>query len=117
MPICGGISDSDSAATPEIQALIEAVKDEVHGKLNTVFEVFEAVSYRSQVVAGRNYFIKVLSQPQLSIVLTKLASLSLQVRVGDDKHIHLRVFKSLSQEVSLHSVQADKTEADPIEYF
>jgi len=59
MPLCGGISDSDEQATPEIQGLISQIKAEVAGKMNAALEVFEAISYRSQVVAGRNYFVKV----------------------------------------------------------
>ena len=59
MPLCGGISDSDEQATPEIQGLVSQIKAEVIGKMNATLEVFEAISYKSQVVAGRNYFVKV----------------------------------------------------------
>lgn len=59
MPLCGGISDSDEQATPEIQGLVTQIKAEVSGKMNAALEVFEAICYRSQVVAGRNYFVKV----------------------------------------------------------
>lgn len=59
MPIPGGISDSDEPATPEIKELVIQVKSEIAGKSNAAFEVFEPICYRSQVVAGRNYFVKV----------------------------------------------------------
>ena len=59
MPICGGISGQDEAATPEIHNIFSQVKGEAHGKLNTTFDVFDAVSFRSQVVAGKYYFVKV----------------------------------------------------------
>ena len=59
MPICGGISGQDKPATPEVQQLVEQVKSQIAGKANATYEVFEAVAYRTQVVAGLNYFIKV----------------------------------------------------------
>ena len=59
MPICGGINEQDKEATQEVHDLIKKVQESVHSKLNATFNVFEAVSYRTQVVAGRNYFIKV----------------------------------------------------------
>lgn len=55
----GGISDNDEPATAEVQTLVEQVKDQITGKMNGTFEVFEAITFRSQVVAGRNYFVKV----------------------------------------------------------
>ena len=59
MPICGGISENAEPATSDVHALIQQVKSEVTGKMNASFDVFEAISYKSQVVAGRNYFVKV----------------------------------------------------------
>ena len=50
-----------------------------------------------QVVAGTNYFVK--------------------VHVGDNKHVHLRIYQDLQQNVSLHSHQTDKSHEDEIEYF
>ena len=61
MVLCGGITGQDEAATPEIQSLVEQVKEAVHSNLNASFQVFQAVSFRTQVVAGRNYFVKVNS--------------------------------------------------------
>lgn len=59
MSICGGISNQDKPADAEIQGLVDKVKSEVTGKMNANFNEFQAVSYRTQVVAGTNYFIKV----------------------------------------------------------
>jgi len=97
MPLCGGISDSDKPATPEIQGFVTQVSSQIAGKMNSKADVFEAVSYRSQVVAGCNYFVK--------------------IHVGNDNYIHARIFKSLQQEVSLHSIQESKTKDDVLEYF
>jgi len=50
-----------------------------------------------QVVAGTNFFFK--------------------IDVGDGHYVHARVFRNLSQELSVHSVQTDKTENDALAYF
>jgi cystatin-A/B len=49
------------------------------------------------VVAGINYFLK--------------------IDVGDGKQVHARVYKDLSQNLSVHSVQTGKTASDPLQYF
>lgn len=40
-----------------------------------------------------------------------------KVHIGDDKHVHLRIYKDLQGNVNLHSHQVDKTNDDPLEYF
>ena len=54
----GGLSRARSA-TPEIQEIADKVKSLLEEKTNEKYEVFKAVEYKSQVVAGQNYFIKV----------------------------------------------------------
>lgn len=57
--IGGGITLEDKQATPEVQKIIAQVKEQVESELNEHFDIFEAVSYRTQVVAGTNFFVKV----------------------------------------------------------
>ncbi|KAG8450066.1 hypothetical protein GDO86_002619 [Hymenochirus boettgeri] len=62
--------------------------------------VFKAIEYKTQVVAGTNYFIK--------------------VHLGGDKYVFIRVYQTLPHEGSklrLDGFQLDKTEDDEIEYF
>lgn len=59
MVLCGGVGNEDKAATEEVHNLAKQIQQSVHGKLNATFNVFEAIAYRTQVVAGTNYFIKV----------------------------------------------------------
>ncbi|XP_060092828.1 cystatin-A-like [Heteronotia binoei] len=87
-------------ATPEIQQLADKVKPQLEARENQRYPVFNAVEYRSQVVAGMNYFIK--------------------IDVGQGKYVHLRVFEALpcnNGDISLAGYQTGKTASDPLNYF
>lgn len=92
----GGIGEVKEA-TEEVQSLLDQVKSDVEEAGGKTFETFTAVSFKTQVVAGVNYFVK--------------------VKVGEGKYIHVRIYKHFSGTVSFSSFQDDKTEEDPIEYF
>mgnify|MGYP002507290866 CR=1 FL=1 len=97
--MCGGTS-SAQPATAEIQAIADQVKSQLEEKTNKKYRMFKAVEFKSQVVAGTNYFIK--------------------VQVDDDDFIHIRVFESLPHEnkpVVLHDYQTAKGRYDELEYF
>ncbi|XP_058478904.1 cystatin-B-like [Solea solea] len=97
---CGGVSDIAKDADEEIQKLCDSVKSQVEAKVGKNVAVYAAKSYKSQVVAGTNYFIK--------------------VHVGGDEHLHLRIYCKLpchGGEAELHSLQENKSHADAIEYF
>ncbi|XP_025917269.1 cystatin-B-like [Apteryx rowi] len=97
--LCGGTSAARSA-TGETQQIREQVKPQLEEKEGKTFNVFTAVEFKTQVVAGTNYFIK--------------------VHVGNDEFVHLRVFRSLPHEnkpLSLHSYQSSKTKHDELTYF
>ncbi|XP_019647791.1 PREDICTED: cystatin-B-like [Branchiostoma belcheri] len=91
----GGASGAQDA-TPEIQAICDEVKAEVEKQAGVKYRTFQAVSYRSQVVAGTNYFIK--------------------VDVGGEKYVHLTVFKGLPHNPGLKvsAVQLNKGKEDPL---
>ncbi|XP_074839696.1 cystatin-A-like [Carettochelys insculpta] len=95
----GGFSDVEPA-TPEVQAIADQVKPELEEKENTTYEVFEALEYRMQVVAGINYLIKV------------------SISETEDQCVHLMVYVALppeNQEPSLTAYQLDKTKTDPLD--
>jgi cystatin-A/B len=84
MVLPGGTSDPKDA-TPEVQHIAESVKPSLLTKLSaekhSKLHPFKAVSYKTQVVAGTNYFIK--------------------VAIDDGKEfIHLRVHKPLGESAS-----------------
>ncbi|XP_074839691.1 cystatin-A-like [Carettochelys insculpta] len=98
----GGFSDVEPA-TPEVQAIADHVKPQLEKKENTTYKVFEALQYRTQVVAGGiNYLIKVC------------------ISETEDRCVHLRMYKALRpepQEPSLTAYQLDKTKTDPLVPF
>ncbi|NXN14035.1 CYTB protein, partial [Indicator maculatus] len=76
------------------------VKPQFESRENRTFCIFKAIVYKTQVVAGINYFIK--------------------VQVSDDDYVHLKVFQGLSHEnqgPSLDGFQTGKTRDDPLTYF
>ncbi|OBS81004.1 hypothetical protein A6R68_20801, partial [Neotoma lepida] len=93
--IPGGLTEA-RPATPEIQE----IADQLEEKTNEKYEKFEAVEYKTQVVAGVNYFIK--------------------VDVGNGHYAHLKVFKGLPGQndgLELSGYQTNKTKEDELTYF
>uniref|UniRef100_A0A8C8S5V2 Cystatin A n=1 Tax=Pelusios castaneus TaxID=367368 RepID=A0A8C8S5V2_9SAUR len=89
-------------ATKEIQEIADQVKLQLEEKENNSYPVFIATEYRSQVVAGINYFIKVC------------------ISNSNNDYIHLKVFQSLPHEnkgPTLTEYQTGKTRDDPLNYF
>lgn len=97
--MCGAPSAA-KPATAETQKLVDAVKAQLEEKENQKYSVFKAVSYKNQVVAGTNYFVK--------------------VDVGEENFLHLRVFESLPHENKppvLAAYQTNKSRHDELAYF
>ncbi|XP_061494089.1 cystatin-B-like [Rhineura floridana] len=97
--MAGGISDA-KPSTPDVQQLADQMKSHIEQKENKIYPVFNAVEFKTQVVAGTNYFIK--------------------VDIGQGKYMHLRVLKPLPQmneAPSLSGYQTGKVASDPLNYF
>jgi len=94
--LCGGTSDAKEA-TPEVQEIIETVRAQVEEKLGRSIAEYTLVSYKSQVVAGMNYFAK--------------------VHIGNDEHLHLRIWRNPARVITFHSLQHSKTKDEDIAYF
>ena len=98
--MCGGTGD-EQAATAEVQSLVDSVRDGVAAQLGQQPAQLTATHYKSQVVAGTNYFVR--------------------VHIGGDKHIHLRIYKHFSGTVALHGVKHHEAggvgASEGLEYF
>ncbi|KAK3540982.1 hypothetical protein QTP86_008204 [Hemibagrus guttatus] len=97
--LCGGTT-KEMDANEEVQKICDEMKSHAEEKAGKKFDVFTAKSYKTQVVAGTNYFIK--------------------VHVGNEEFVHLRVYKMLphaGNKLELSGVQTSKAHHDPIEYF
>eukprot|EP00928_Gymnodinium_smaydae_P085884 TRINITY_DN6959_c0_g1_i1.p1 TRINITY_DN6959_c0_g1~~TRINITY_DN6959_c0_g1_i1.p1 ORF type:complete len:115 (-),score=26.44 TRINITY_DN6959_c0_g1_i1:86-430(-) len=100
-PMCGG-TGGVNPADDEVRDVIAAHREAAQAKakengFDHAFTEFEPLSYKTQVVAGINYFVK--------------------VKVGAEKVVHLRIYKHFSGSSQLSSVKTDCSETDPIEYF
>jgi cystatin-A/B len=62
-------------ATDEIRALCEEIRSDTETKIGKTFGIWEPVCYKTQVVAGTNYRIK--------------------IRVSDNEFVHIKVHKPL----------------------
>jgi cystatin-A/B len=96
MEKCGGFGDSH-AISGEVAAIAASVRSQIEHQAGTAFAAFEPHSYKSQVVAGMNYVIK--------------------IAVGSDEYIHARVFKPLphtGQPNTLTSLARGKSLHDPL---
>ncbi|RXN34684.1 cystatin-B-like protein [Labeo rohita] len=96
---CGGTSEAEDA-NEEVQKICDEMKSHAEDKAGRKFDFFIAKSYKTQAVAGTNYFVK--------------------VHVGGDEYIHLSVYEKLpcyGATLELTDIQTSKAHHDPIEYF
>ena len=96
--LCGGTGE-EREVTVEVEQLLEAVRPDIVAVLGISPPVLQATHFKTQVVAGTNYFVRVC--------------------VGSEKHVHVRIFKHFSGSVELQGVQhKDGVGAgEPLLYF
>nr|UJY63001.1 cystatin 1 [Dermanyssus gallinae] len=96
LPVRGGLGEVKEV-TDEVREVLEKVRASCEEKAGKKFELFEPVCYRSQTVSGTNFFVK--------------------VKVAAEDYIHVRVHRSISQEVSLSGIQQGQKKDSEVEYF
>ena len=92
----GGLSHTKEP-DDNINEIIHSVKSELQQKHDKIFTEYTCHSYKTQVVAGTNYFVK--------------------VHMYDNMYFHLRIYRNLSGDISLHSYHTDKSVKDDISFF
>jgi cystatin-A/B len=98
----GGLGDLKEVdeRIKEVVAKVESdIRSQLVDKLGEVSGPILPVGYKTQVVAGTNFFVKLL------------------VGEGEPKIVHARIYRNLQGEVSLHSVTEEKAHEDDVEYF
>jgi len=95
--ICGGTGESKEA-TAEVQELVNGLRGELEKEAsgNMAPGNLEATHFKTQVVAGTNYFVR--------------------VRDTSGSHFHLRIYKHFSGTVQLSGVKP-ATEEEELVYF
>ena len=94
--MCGGFGQA-SDADDEVKNIATQMKKQTEEKLGATFTEFEAVKFKTQVVAGTNYLIK--------------------VKVGPEQYVHIKVWKKLpcyGGELNLSEAEGGKTLADAL---
>ena len=94
--MCGGFGNALDA-NDEVKNMAKEMKQQTEQKLGATFTEFEAVKYKTQVVAGTNYLIK--------------------VKVGPEQFVHIKVWQKLpcyGGAKELSEAEGGKTLADPL---
>ncbi|PVD28799.1 hypothetical protein C0Q70_11394 [Pomacea canaliculata] len=98
--MCGGLTKTRDAGEKE-QALADKVRPSLEKEEGKTFPKYVATKYRSQVVNGINYFIKIdVAEPQ--------------------SFIHAKIFRPLpgsNQDVTLEKYEKGHTASDEIQYI
>eukprot|EP00294_Goniomonas_avonlea_P002515 CAMPEP_0114553508 /NCGR_PEP_ID=MMETSP0114-20121206/7700_1 /TAXON_ID=31324 /ORGANISM="Goniomonas sp, Strain m" /LENGTH=102 /DNA_ID=CAMNT_0001738465 /DNA_START=9 /DNA_END=317 /DNA_ORIENTATION=- len=100
-----GATGDEQPANAEIQAICDGVKADATAKaqasgFNGLFTEFTAVSFKTQVVAGTNFFVK--------------------VRTGANQFAHVRIFQPLPHvgtPPEVAGIKAGLAESEALEYF
>ncbi|XP_040278790.1 cystatin-B-like [Bufo bufo] len=95
----GGVG-AEERANPQVQALCDLVKPEFQAKSGVNAAKFKAVSFKSQTVAGRNYFVK--------------------VDLGGGQFCHLRIYEPLphtGEKATLSNFKLGKKKEDALSHF
>ncbi|XP_054164226.1 cystatin-A2-like [Oppia nitens] len=92
----GGVGDS-KVPDDNVHDICQQIRKQVEDKSGKSFTEFTPVSFKTQVVNGINYFIK--------------------VRVSDGQYVHVRSHKAFTGDITFANFVDNKTLEEEIEYF
>lgn len=96
----GGLGD-EKPVNEDVQKIVKGVHKMVEQMAGEEYKSIEPLTYRAQVVAGTNYFIKALATAK-----------------NDTKsHIHLRVTEPLKGDLMLIAIKKNQDKQGALEYF
>lgn len=114
----------------EIVEIVNGIKKSLEEKTEQKIISIEPISYKRQVVAGMNYFVKVsctsrsmwISHELAEILIIHYHSLTwLQAKLklgdGSEKFAHLRIYRNLKKNLELTAHKMDTDEQAELEYF
>lgn len=93
---CGGLSNVKEM-TDDVKILALHVKPNIEDKEGVVFKKYVPISFKTQLVAGTNYFVKVL--------------------VDNNKCIHVRIYDNFIHNIVTYSTHVYREIQDEITYF
>ncbi|XP_032047228.1 leukocyte cysteine proteinase inhibitor 1-like [Aythya fuligula] len=115
--VLGGLSET-KPATSEIQHIADQVKAEFERRAKITCDIFQAIVYRDQLVAGKNYFIKEILCNCVGNLCESFVER--KVQISDTGYVHLMVFLALPYEEKdpvLIRYEIPKTRDDPVTPF
>jgi len=92
----GGLSE-EKKKDNYIQKIVDKFKKNIEKEIKNKISKFDVHSYKTQVVAGINYFIK--------------------IELDNEIFIHLKIYKTLDNDFSLINYIHPKNKNDLIKYF
>ena len=95
MPLVGGVGELKEP-DEAVKSVLNDIRKEVEEKAGRAFSEFTPVHYKTQLVNGVNYFIK--------------------VKIEGEEHLHIRAHKSFQGETTLHSFQDKKTAQEEVTF-
>jgi len=90
----GGWTNANSSVNEDVKKVAEAVKEAIEKNTGKTYSHYEVVAYKTQIVAGVNYFLK--------------------IKVGDADYVHAKVWAKLDRSHELTTVEGGKKESDDL---
>lgn len=84
-----------------VAKIVEDIKPEFEQKTGKKYTELDVISYKTQTVAGTNYFVKAKAVDE----------------DGKEQIVHLRIYRDLGKNLELTAYQLDKKHEDEIVHF